>query len=329
MVVRRLALVCALALGVLWSLRPVAAQERNGRATFSITVDQVLLNVAVRDAAGKPVPGLKESNFVVLDDGVRQNIAAFAEESSPLSIVLLLDTSSSMQGGQLARTKQAAADFLARLPKSTEVALLTFNDRVQTVAPFSEDRMTLSGAISKLAAGGGTALYDALAAAIQTLRGARFDRHFVVVFSDGMDTDSSHKFSDVQRAVERTNVVVYAVGEYSEPERKLYMTGARYYKDPPLETNYNPVWVLRHIAQISGGLSFFPASTESLDSFFGLIAADLTHQYAIAYHPEGVARRPGYHIIEVRVTASNGPLTVRTRKGYRTEAVQEQSSTER
>jgi Ca-activated chloride channel family protein len=291
--------------------------QKTPAPTFKVEVGLVTLGVTVRDQTGAPVRGLERQDFSILEDGVPQQIAQFGEENTPASIVLLLDMSSSMEGAQIAQAKSAAAGFLQRSGAADEIALVAFNDRIDVLQPLTHDRSSMRGAIGKLSARGGTALYDAIARGIDLLKTARYPRHIMLVFSDGIDADSSRKFSAVQQLVQASDVLIYAVGEYAGPERARFMTGSRYYKLPALEENYNPVWVLRELAGVSGGSAAFPQPDEPLGPFFARIAKELKDQYVLAYVPPPPAAQPEFRRIEVRI---NSPGTqgysVRTRKGY-------------
>jgi hypothetical protein len=121
----------------------------------------------------------------------------------------------------------------------------------------------------------------------------------------------------VEKIVQASDLALFAVGEYLGAERKSLITGNRYYKDPPLEVNYNPVWVLRQLAEISGGSAVFPEPNQPLSIFFSEIAKELQDQYVIAYAPPPPSAEPEWRSIEVRLTAPGAQgYRIRTRKGY-------------
>lgn len=296
------------------------AQEQQPQAPHTIRVDVelVLLNVSVRNPNNQPVADLKISDFTVYEDGVPQEISYFEQENSPLGVVLLMDVSSSMEGTPLREAKRAAVEFIRQTHPMSEMALLAFNDRVRTVQAFTSERERLQSAIDNLEASGGTALYDALNAAVDLVRTSRHAHRAVLLLSDGKDEDSSRKFAAVEQLVMSSDLSLFAVGEYSPAERKLYLTGSQYYKEPALDVNLSPVWVLRRLAEVSGGDSFFPQPQESLSSVFSRIAQDLQHQYVLGFSPKSASTGGPFHKIEVRVGSQGypGPLKVRTRQGY-------------
>jgi VWFA-related protein len=295
-----------------------SSQPSNEPPTVELSSNLVVLNVSVKDAGNNPVPNLQKSNFTVYEDGEPQEIGYFAEEDAPSSVVLLMDVSSSMEGKELQEAKRAALEFINQSRPDNEIAVVAFNDQVRILRAFTRDRAQIRSAIDQLAAAGGTALYDALARAIELMPTARYSRHIILLLSDGKDEGSSKKYSEVERLVQSSDVVIFAVGEYADAERTLFMKQKKYYKDPPLEVNLSPVWVMRQVSDVSGGSAFFPRPAEPLEPLFTLIARELQHQYGIGYVPPPRSGEAKFHRIEVRVKRDSqpGPLTIRTRKGY-------------
>ncbi|MBI4470485.1 MAG: VWA domain-containing protein [Acidobacteria bacterium] len=296
----------------------VAAPASEESEPIQLGTKMVLLNVSVKDGGGRPVAGMNEANFAVAEDGAIQQIVFFEKRDAPISVVLVLDVSSSMDGESLREAKRAALDFVDQSHPRNELALIAFNDRVRIVRNFTSDRAQLVQPIRELTASGGTALHDAIGQAVELMAGAQHARHVIVVLSDGKDEDSARKFNQVERLVQASDVVVFAIGEYSKVERKLYLTGKKYYKDPPVEANLNPVWVLREVTELSGGSAYFPMAAEPLRGFFDTIARELQDQYVLGYLPEPRTGDPRFHEIEVtlKLPLPPGRFVIRTRKGY-------------
>ena len=302
--------------------RPASTQDQPlapaSSAQFKVEVGLVLLAASVRDAAGNPVPALQRADFAVYEDGVEQEIVHFEEEDSPAAIVLLLDASSSMQGGPLQAAQRDALAFIEQVDPESELALLAFDRRPRLVQDLARDRAGLRAAIEQLEARGGTALYDALAQAIELAQTAAANRKIIVVLSDGQDLDSATRFGALVDRVKASAVVIFTLGEYSAAEHKLFMTGAQYTKEPALEVNLNPVWVLQSLAELTGGAAFFPAPGRPLGPLWARIAREIHHQYVLGYHPPPRIGPTRFHQVEVRAisAAHPEPLRVRTRRGY-------------
>jgi Flp pilus assembly protein TadB len=112
--------------------------------------------------------------------------------------ILVLDVSGSMKGDGITGARAAALAYAASLPKDVRVGLITFNDKTKTLLTPTTDRTALKRAVGQVSAGGGTALYDGVAAAADALRGlpAGADRRLLIL-SDGVDTGSTDKLTDV------------------------------------------------------------------------------------------------------------------------------------
>jgi Ca-activated chloride channel homolog len=285
--------------------------------TLSVSVEEILLNVSVEDAAGRQITDLAREDFQVFQDGAPQEIKYFGHENVPISVVLLMDTSGSMEGSPLVEAKVAALAFLNESRPQDAVSLVTFNDKVEVVRPFTTEMLKVRTGVHSLVSRGGTALYDALSKAVDLMQSAPHPRHVIVLLSDGKDEDSLAKFAAVDKKIQASDVVLFSIGEYAELDRKLFMSGKKHYKLPELDVNLNPIWVLRYFADLSGGRAYFPKLGEPLEPFFYRIARELHQQYVVTYQPTATTGKERFHTIEVRAKSSRHPsLKVRTRKGY-------------
>ena len=293
------------------------SQTDQSEFTLSVNVQEVLLNISVEDAAGRPIPDLGKERFTILQDGEAQEIKYFGHENVPISAVLLVDVSSSMEGSPLVEAKVASLAFLDEMNAADAISLVSFNDKVVEVRPFTQDLLKVRTGVHSLEPRGGTALYDALGRAVGLMQSAPHPRHVIVLLSDGKDEDSLSRFSALDHRIQSSDVVLYSIGEYADIDRKLFIGRKKYYKPPEVETNLNPVWVLEYLADLSGGRAFFPKLGEPLGPFFSRIVQDLRQQYVITYEPTATQGKDNFHSIEVKVNSSEHPgLKIRTRKGY-------------
>jgi len=284
---------------------------------LSVAVEEILLNISVEDAAGHPVTNLSQDNFAVFQDGVPQEIKSFARENVPISVILLIDTSSSMQGSPLVEAKVAALAFLDEISPRDAVSLIAFGDRVQVLHPFDHNLLKIRTGVHSLTPRGGTALYDAISKAFDLMETAPHPRHVIILLSDGKDEDSLTKFAVLDHKIQASDIVLFSVGEYAELDRKLFISGKKHYKLPEVEANLNPVWVLNYLADLSGGRAFFPKLGDPLEPFFSRIARELREQYVLTYQPTATTGQGNFHTIEVKVKgAQSSGLKVKTRKGY-------------
>ena len=132
-------------------------------------------------------------------------------------ILLVIDTSGSMEGDKLEQAKQAAQEFLNRLPPQNQVALVEFNDISTTLVPmnsYESIQGQLRQSIDGLYADGGTALYDAIIEAANSIQNEDGDRiRAIIVLSDGQDTASVHSLRDVTSLArgERNPLLIFPV----------------------------------------------------------------------------------------------------------------------
>ena len=202
---------------------PEAAKPPDGEEipfTLSVAVEEILLNVSVEDLAGRQVTDLAREDFQIFQDGAPQEIKSFGHENVPISVVLLMDTSGSMEGSPLVEAKVAALAFLNESRPNDAVSLVAFNDKVEVVRPFTSEMLKVRTGVHSLTSRGGTALYDALSKAVDLTQSAPHPRHVIVLLSDGKDEDSVAKFAAIDERIQASDVVLFSVGEYAELDRR-------------------------------------------------------------------------------------------------------------
>src|SRR5205823_5865654 len=111
-------------------------------AAIKLKARWVNLNVSVTDPQGRKVTRLKPEDFVILEDGVRQEIVHFAPVDAPVNLVLLMDLSGSI-GGKLKAMKKAANRFVDSLKENDRIAIAVFTSRFKLVSDFTSDRKLL------------------------------------------------------------------------------------------------------------------------------------------------------------------------------------------
>jgi Ca-activated chloride channel family protein len=273
----------------------IAQSSRTRKLDFAerVDVDMVQVPVVVTDGDGRFVRGLKQNDFRVFEDNQLQPLTHFANENIPLELVATLDVSGSMLDF-IPSLRAAAKRFQAALPPQTPVTLFAFNENVFPLARRSMDSAKRAQVIDRLDSWGGTALYDAIIQAIETV-GRQAGRRAIVVFSDGEDQSSHSTQAAAERRVEGSDATVYVIGQGRAAER------------PALQK------ILQRFADVSGGRAFFTHDLERLDKAFQEIIEDLSHQYLLSYAPPsataGVWRK-------IKVSVS-GDYRVRARQGYR------------
>lgn len=275
---------------------------------FASEVGLVKLDVAVtRD--GRPVRGLEAADFEVRDSGVLQAVELVERARSRVQAILLLDTSGSVAGEKLEQLKRAARAFVEGLAPEDSVTLLSFSYRVRQLAEPGGTPAMAAPALERLAAGGTTAVLDAVAAAT-ALADPRRGRPVLVVFSDGDDRLSWLTQRHVVEAARRADVVVHAIGFTEAPRlprdiwRRLPNERPRLAGSPQL---------LNRLVEATGGRLFHADAPSDLGPAFLAALEDVRTRYLLRYEPTGVAA-DGFHPVEVKVRGRG--LNVRCRPGY-------------
>ncbi len=269
--------------------------------------DVVFLSVTVQTTGGQLVSGLTQADFQVLEDGLPQQITNFARDPQPIALSLVLDSSMSMER-KLPVAQQAAINFAKRLGPRDLAQVVDFDSRPVVQQGFTSDAAALERAIRLTQSGGSTALYDALYVALDELKGVRagaageeLRRSAIVILSDGEDTSSLNSYEDVLDLARRAEVIVYAIG-------------LRAKEDGPRRGFNQAEFVLRSLAQQTGGRSFFVDDISQLDGLYARIADELSQQYSLGYASTNNKRDGAWRRVHVKVARPDG--VARTRAGY-------------
>lgn len=281
---------------------PVAQQ------TFRSGVDIVRVDALVTDR-NRPISGLAASDFELRDNGVVQSIDSAAFESLPLSVIFVLDTSGSVAGSKMQHLGDAVGMLLKGLHTDDRAALVTFSHRVWLQTPLISDFDALRKLMATGDAVGGTALYDAVYAAL-AISDVQDSRPLLVVFSDGMDNMSWLTADAVEHAARRANAVVYGVAVaggsvFHAVGRSSFVAQPQYVKG---QTDF-----LDAVASATGGRVLKADITDNLPKAFDEVLREFRTRYVITYSPHGVDA-PGWHRIELKVKTRMAE--VKARAGY-------------
>jgi Ca-activated chloride channel family protein len=276
---------------------PVVAQD-SPAPIFKGGIERVALAAVVRNGKGKLVTDLTARDFELFDSGRRTQVMNVWSESSPASVALLMDASGSM-ATKLERARETARYLMAGLQVGVdETALYSFDTELTQLQPFS-DRFDGSGkAWASTTAFGATSLWDVIAETAKRVA-ERQRRRALIVLTDGVDSASRMKPSDVSAIASTLDVPVYVVvisilAEGEDPREPMSVQGP-----------------LADLAMWTGGDIAVVRDTPSAIAATHQILAELRHQYVIAFEPGSV---PGWHPLVLRTKKSG--LYVRARSGY-------------
>jgi len=265
----------AVALAVTLAVATAVAQQPDQPA-FRTGVDLVSLNVTVTDGDDRYVTDIEEASFQLYEDGARQDVAFFRRTQLPIALALLIDTSASMTE-KMSTAQQAAIGFAERLRDEDQASVIDFDSRVNILQDFTNSIDKLKAAIRRTSAGGSTSLYNAIYISLKELGKV------------GATTVDE---------IRRQAIVMLSDGEDTSS-----LGGFR-------EADF----VLRQLAQETGGRAFFPEQAEDLPAIYQRISDELSSQYALGYISKNPLQDGRWRRIVVRVDRPN--VAARTKQGY-------------
>jgi VWFA-related protein len=324
----------------------LAAQQSGAFKTGAATV---AVYATVLGADGRLVTDLPRDAFRVDDNGVRQTLSVFSNDTQPITAVVMLDRSGSMQG-EFELVEKAAEAFVEDLGATDKARIGSFADRIQ-VDPreFTSDHKVLLDILrTQLQEAGPTPLWNAVNVGITGLLHQE-GRRVVLVFTDGVDrpmnaSPQNTSLKDVMKRAEQEDVMVYAIGLAGHNGggggsgrrgggggyggRGGFGGGGgggggRGYGHGGGGGGYGhggggtgsaaeqPDAGLPKLAAATGGGYFELTSTVDLAGTFRRVADELHHQYLLGFTPAALDNK----VHQLAVTAT-GDAVVRARKSY-------------
>ncbi len=276
------------------------ASLRESVRVSSTPLDRVDLSVTVTDREGRFVQGLTRDDFEVLEAGRPRPVEEASPEKRPLSVTILVDVSSST-AELWPRLRKAAPEFAKSLGPGDAAKLIAFSGPAYLVHDFTRDPGEIAASLGRFDRwGGGTSLYDTLAAAGVELAWGRGGRQAVVLLTDGIDTLSRIDAPRLVDYLRRTDVTVETF--LLRPEGASSTPGyARFLHD--LET----------LGRETGGSLRLLPDLDGLGGAFAVLGRELQSRYHVIYHSDSAGRKGGWRVITIRTHVPGA--TVRTRAG--------------
>jgi len=263
-----------------------------------VEVLQVVVPAVVTDRRGNYVSDLTKEDFVIVEDGIEQEISYFSKSGrSTFHLVLLIDISSSMRD-KIQKVKEVAKKFLRQLMSRGDKAIIVFfNHEVFEDSDFTGDINELDNALSIAIPFGATALYDAIAYSVKLMKSI-IGHNIIILLSDGEDNSSAIDPYTLMNIVERSNSVIYSIG------KKEYMNTFDQYQE-----------ILQKISVSSGGMTFFLDDVDEVRKVYEKIRRDIKAKFLLRFSPKDKERRNRFRKITVKIKNHKG-YKVRTMKGY-------------
>jgi VWFA-related protein len=294
---------------------PVPGSARDQMFTLTKNVNFVVVPVTVKDSSGVLVDGLLKDDFVLYEDGQRQDIKIFTSDPFPLSVAVIIDVG--MAENTLRKVDQTLSALTAAFSPFDEVAVYTYDRSVERVSDFTavDERLTqalqqvqklegrrgapmvggpMSGGPSinnrpfdpgqprvagKVGEREAHVLNDAIATAALDLgeRDRGRWRKVIFVIGDGEECESSNSYNDVLKILLSNEVTVYGVGVESSgiPVFRELMK-----VDLPGGCHGN---LLPKYASATGGEVFPEVSRAAIEQAYSHLMHDARNQYTIGY----------------------------------------------
>ena len=315
----------------------VVAQLEDGR----MVEDAVLLNapgyseraevqyfeipLSIRDSRGQPVE-VEASELRVKGDRTRPELEALiGADESPLTVGIVLDSSSSVQP-VLADLQEAAIQFLGSVLREGDRAfLVTFDSEARLVQGPTSNRELLEKQVLAIQPSGLTALHDAVILGTLQFQGVR-GRRALVVFSDGLDRGSRYRVVDAAELARRGGVPVYVIAampevRYARSAPSLNIASPRRGAAPQVIRHPNhsdPLTAWRGelglITRLTGGELHMLEALEDLTAVYDSIAVTLAAQQLALLRVDPAVRANEWRPIEI--SASQRGVSVMAPEGY-------------
>jgi len=288
-----------------------------------VRVDTSLVVVPVRviDSNGRFIPNLKKENFRVFEDKTEQEIADFETDNAPFTVALMLDVSDSTKF-KLKEIQDAAVAFLNQLRPNDNAIVFAFDSNLVKVYEGNTKSLeNLKASIQLTQTGGGTSLYDAVGVVVNGyLKKASQRKKAIVLFTDGVDTQSRETYLNSLRTAQESNALIYSI-QYDTlsdtrqkdtnltPGTTVNIVTA---KGELLSVAYKRgTTYLNLLSNSSGGRFYFADTVENLTKAFSQIASELSQQYMLSYYPQNESTNGKKRNVKINVNIQNAKIKAR------------------
>lgn len=329
---------------------PTPDEPEDESEVVRVTSNLVVVPVAVTDASGNAVQGLKKEDFSLEEEGRGQELATVSTaDEVPLDIAVLFDISSSVTAKNFFTLQQeAAARFLRQVLKpSDRAAIITIGKEPTLVQPLASAEAATSAMLKIPAASVSTptAFYDSISFAAKYLDANAPGNHrrVILAISDGDDNFSNTVREQTvaeyeaekkaqesdnggrplgERAAARRDLQARHQRAVAGVQRSVQGADAVFYSVNPggPSVRLNEISMraqngMQTVADATGGSAYVPSRMEELDPIFRQIAAELRAQYLLQYLSNNSATAGKFLRIKV-ATPARPELRIRARQGY-------------
>ena len=286
----------------------------------SVETNLVTLNVSVTDKNGNYVRGLSKSDFLVTDNGRRQDIDIFSAEESGLSIGIVYDMHPSTTE-RTASVLEALKRLTSRLGDRDDFFVTVFNDKGSLTTQFVPDMDQLSRHLANPDRGTPNSLYDAIFAAGDRIGQLRNPKKYLLIVTEGGDRNSHHGLKELSLRLRSVNLPVYAL-TFTPEDRMAYgytdiiRNGPRQLIGVGMTSELDRN-VLNEISKTTGGQAIESniRNRVYLAAVAGQLLEEARSQYVIGFYPETNDGR--WHKLGIKLDPAKAKgLKISSRKGY-------------
>ncbi len=262
--------------------------------------EEIFLPVAVFAQDGNIVADLPQGRFSIEIDKSPQKLSSFSDQNIPASVLILVDMSSSIRArldDRLEIIKSNLVVFMQSSNPASEFSVYTFNRASKQEIDWNQNSPDVVNKINQLEFAkfvGVTNLYDSCIDAMQSLKNRKNQKRIVLVITDGVDTNSKYKDSDLKKlSYELLSPIFFInVGEVKINRAKDVAGGSL---DLLAESTTS------EIALFTGGLAVLPRTREGLADSFKRIAAFVKYQYLIGINTASIAKDNKQHKVQIKI----------------------------
>jgi len=304
---------------------PVTPKKLEDIPDYSLKVNVPLVNVdvLVTTKDGQFIPGLKQGNFRILEDGVPQQVTHFNVSQAPITAVLLVEFASTSYTF-LRDALMASYAFANSLKKDDWVAVAYYDMQPHILVDFTQDKKAVYGALNQLRIPGfaETNLFDALYDTLDRLDRVE-GKKYVILVTTGIDTFSKLTLDKMMKKIKDTkDVTIFPISvgwmlrEYCETHpgscRNIHGMGIPVSQMDYLQGDNE----MKTFAAMTGGRAYFPRFQAEYAEEFQDISNDIRNQYTLSYAPTNSKLDGTYRKLKVEVIGPDGaPLKVSDQKG--------------
>ena len=279
--------------------------------TYSLRVDVPIVSLDVNvilDKTHQFVPGLKPANFLILEDGVEQEVSSVRVAQTPITAVMLLEFASTNYN-YIRDMLNTSVSFYRSLQPKDFVAVISFDMKTHILTDFTNSKDQIADSLRSLTIPGFSEVntFDAL---YETLdRTSRIEGlKYIILIGSGRDTFSKITLDKILAKIKATpNVTIFTIGTGALANE---LRGGMAEISTLQAQNQ-----LKTFSQMTGGLYFYPLFQGELPDIFQNINNSIRNEYIVTYKPTNNKNDGSYRHVKVLLVDNEGkPLKMQDEK---------------